>query len=586
MNNLNEISMQFCKNYHEFLNKIDSFNSNSENLFLKYSSVFEEAHAYIKTQAMKSTELNNLLNSVEMSSNLGAVDSLIQSLQSFFKKSQSDFDNMSSLYYDLQATSYKFNKYKKMFVKVIKLLRMHVVSIKIKSSMLDKDKKDFLVIASRILELIHHVEKNLFDIEEQITTLQVMISKSTNRIEQIKDSRKLHWEMIKSISDAELNMLKVQKNSIQGSIKEIDDMYKDINKYMFQVIMSIQAQDILRQEFSRIQKVFNDLSTTVDSIENSNGSISEEQKQSLIIFTNHIDKEIKKLHEIRDYVFKSTMTLEDAPNALIQLLQELVQRLTVYLHDVFEGNSIENLGKEFKEIKKPFEEENSIIENEKMIVKDIVKKCDNMYTYIDDINNIENDIKIISINAQIKANEVENFGKPLEVLSASIRNISHETNEISFNINNIITNITESSKGLEEEMDDEKLQSKRNRIDNLQSNIGRFFNNLSTIESDVSIKLKDILADTDKNMNFIQDKFENLSIMDFINENFDEILDFMKSYRNQTIEIFHLEIDDKNKNVLSDKIGEYYEVALDELNTDHAELDDVDFEDDDDIELF
>ncbi|MEA1973635.1 MAG: methyl-accepting chemotaxis protein, partial [Candidatus Cloacimonadota bacterium] len=496
MNKNNIKAMQFCDSYYQFLDKINIFNEESERLFLEYSSVFSEAHKQIKEQAKKTNSLKEIIDGVELASNMNAIQALLGSIEQNFKNSQNEFDNMGNVFQELSETEYHYQQLKKKFVKIIKILRMHVVSIKIKSSILKDDRNDFLVISSRIMNLVHNVESRLNDIENEIHSLNDMIYSSINQIEVVKNLRKSHLSDIESIIEKQIVTLEYQKMSINDSIGNIDELSNKINKYMYQVIMSVQAQDILRQEFSRIKKVFTDLGKTVSAIEEMGDELDDEQTNNLTIFLNHIEKEIKKLQEIQQYVFESTKTLEDAPKLLNNMQFDLKKKLDVYVKDSENKNSIRQVSKEFGEISKPFEEESRMIKNEKENIADIVQKCNYMNSFVTNIDDIENDIKIISINAQIKANEIDENGEPLEVLSSSIRNISQETKDISLNINKLIQNISSQSEKLQFEMDSDEVETKQKHVALLQQNITQFFENLNTLQDEITYEISDILTET------------------------------------------------------------------------------------------
>ncbi|MEA1973071.1 MAG: hypothetical protein U9N34_07255, partial [Candidatus Cloacimonadota bacterium] len=145
--------------------------------------------------------------------------------------------------------------------------------------------------------------------------------------------------------------------------------------------------------------------------------------------------------------------------------------------------------------------------------------------------------------------------------------------------NKLIQNISSQSEKLQFEMDSDEVETKQKHVALLQQNITQFFENLNTLQDEITYEISDILTETTENQKYIQKKFEDLSIMNFVNDNFSDILEFMKTYKQSTIDIFGIDIDENNKE-LSKDVGDYYEVALDEL---HDEDDD---EDDDDIELF
>jgi methyl-accepting chemotaxis protein len=201
---------------------------------------------------------------------------------------------------------------------------------------------------------------------------------------------------------------------LQAAAHEIDEQYISFRGSTDKVVMSLQSEDIARQRIEHVQEALHRVATLLSSgekVESCAGVLAMQRSQLL---------------STRELLANSVQAIHQGLEALGPRIQELVSRTATLAQQTGEdGQSFASvIDAELGNVSNVFQHCSSSVNAVVTIVKNVMPSVEKMTEGACALENIEASIRLVSLNAAIKAAHLEQEGLGMGVIASELQTIN------------------------------------------------------------------------------------------------------------------------------------------------------------------
>ncbi len=304
------------------------------------------------------------------------------------------------------------------FQKIIMLLKVLCVSIRIESARLGERDSGFDTLAEEVEKLSREIQQRCSKLHESCRTLNLMIGHALSRVLELEGAREKHAGMVleKTMSGLE-SLLKKHEESSKAA-QQISTHYETVSQRIGEIVLSMQFHDITRQ---RLEHARDALTGLVAEKRGENGSPS--------LVAEVASLQALQLKNARNELVSAVESILGNLSTLGQLVAGMARQTSRLAgNDNDEGNSF------LTQIEEGFASVMSALGmygESDLELSETMNSVSGMFgeisTQAGSIEAIGAKIKLISLNAIVKACHIGEEGASLAVLAESTHQISVET---------------------------------------------------------------------------------------------------------------------------------------------------------------
>lgn len=334
------------------------------------------------------------------------------------------------------------------FKKIVKILKILSISTKIEGSQLSQEQAGFIAIANDVEKLSVEIHEETQNISTKILLLDSIIGQNISHISSL--DKDLHVEIYAILEDIKLNLILLNDKN-ESSRKEanfISGQYREISRHIEEVVRSIQFHDIVRQTIEHVKEALDNLARKL-GVEDLKGDIEKiENNSKRIHLTNEVgdicELQRAQLNDAKQRITGATRNIIDS---LLQIKESImkVSHKAGSLTGLVDESSLSFLSKmetgistaalSLRAFTRVYQE---LSEATDVFLKTTADVSDS----VNGIEQIDEEIELIAINARIKTAHTGEDGAPLGVIAEAIQRLSSDANSEKTTISAVLKEIT------------------------------------------------------------------------------------------------------------------------------------------------
>ncbi len=459
------------------LRKIESLSGDE---FVKYGSLLNRNHSNIKNIIKNTQAAVDFISSQNLSNNIknleGIIDELSESIDVAKKHLVQSEDTILKVENNIDLICDRISD----FNSFIKRLSMVGLSTKIESARIGITNNGFDNLAGSVENLSNKINEKVKSILHESKGLSKIIKKISIKTSQLLDQN----------NNIEVNAFQKIKENISFFSKKIIEAGKDsekISNYSNQIsdtlsslISSFQYQDITKQQIDHICFALKD----IEKIKGEEIVASPE-----LVSTNYNICSIQyaQIQNTKEEFLNATGDMIAKLKAIGEMMNNL-QRMNFELLDINDEKNkffISQIEKEIENVSSMLVLNSKGVDEIIDLVCEVKDTVETLSVFVSEVEDVDEDIELISMNAQIKAARLGEEGAALGVLAQNIQKLSNNTKLETESITNSFEYVNSQSNLLNKQLTigSEKLNqlskdSVKEELDNIFSELGEIENSM------------------------------------------------------------------------------------------------------------
>ncbi len=412
---------RFAKQISSIVNNLKEVNTKTEKVFLDIGNNLTDYNKKSKLiSEIASTTSKSVSDSV-LNYGYNNLIKIIDDLNNYFNNSInniiSDKEELLNILHAIEKVTEEIQSFKK----IVKHLRVLGISTKIEIARLGTDDKGFSSLVQNVDRLSEVIELKASNINQQASYLINEILKTNTDLEKLYTEQARLSKNVLESTTISLEEFKQQYEINKEFVESTFTKTKQITSHISDVVVSIQFHDITRQQIEHVEEAFNHLLERIygeeDNLDEVIYDICELQSEQL----NHSANEFGEA--VQDIITKLAAIAEDFKGISVE-----AENLFVSGH-VNGKTHLEHVCSKLHGITEAIDKNIEIEQHLNKSINTSVNIVDDLAKFVQEIEDIGDEIEIIALNAIVKAAHVGNEGSALGILAESIQKLSIEAKE-------------------------------------------------------------------------------------------------------------------------------------------------------------
>ncbi len=364
------------------------------------------------------------------------------------------------------------------FGKIVRILHIMAISTKIENAHFDERETGFNAVADEIRRMADVVGQQSADIADEITRLRLSIRQELTTVLSLRKRQEGTAREILERIHTSLGDMQDHYGYSQDRAGELARLANELSTALAEIIISMQFNDITRQQIEHVQEALADAGRMLDNhaalrvTKNRKGATDH-----LSWLTSVTDLQVRQLQ----HADRELTTAVDRIKLNLETIAEAVTRMVDQARDMAtrqSGGQAHRLGTIEAEIQSIREILIQTIEHHQTLVTTFQTVCEavtRLSEFVGHIDHIGHEIRLIALNALVKAAHTGEEGLALAVLAESIQKLSVEALEQAGRISDSLKEINQLAHNLADELhldDSERQQEIQRQIATLEELMG------------------------------------------------------------------------------------------------------------------
>jgi len=449
MNKQQKILLPFVPVLRKQQKDLTELSGNTENEFLLLGTRLQDFSSRAKSLAEQSTHIAGLFDGNREDNPLDRAGRVSEETLAILKMFDAETIEATSRINLIAAKIKRLSKHKRDFDIISRTLRVLGINIKIQGAQISEGSDNSFFLADGISKLSIKTNIIVNKLFSCLKRADASILPIAGRIDQyLQKDRSQTAQTEKRISKA-LGKLKGMFDLSTGLSANIASRSSEISKRVSAVVISMQFHDISRQIMEHVAEAMEDICKKIEGYPASDNGCG----QHLAAYTSKIATVQMSQMDLVAY------EMEDAEKKMITALEEIARRTADQSEEISnvsgagetksDDSIIVQFSSEISTVISSLSEKTDINRYILEEVKAVSKTVKEMSSFIKDVENIAESIKLLALNAQIKAEHIGESALALGALAREVRDISIQSNKVVGKISTGIKAILKTSDDLQ-----------------------------------------------------------------------------------------------------------------------------------------
>jgi methyl-accepting chemotaxis protein len=394
--------------------EMEILGTSTEGQFLSIGEKLQDFYGRAKEISSISVSVARLMSGEEIEGSIAGFREVIvriEKLESESKRNLQTLQRLIELLSELQSHLSGFHK-------IVRSLRVLCVSIKVESARLGDKDIGFSVLADEVGKLALEVEEKYSHVLEQTASLSHLIGQTLLKVSDLETRQQVQAALIVEKTMSSLESLTERHSSSSADTTRIAARYDTISGRIGEIVASMQSHDITRQRIEHAREALS-------------GIVGEEgpANAQLALAGAVCELQIAQLCNARDALVAAVENIVSNLRGVSGLVAEMSRETERMAGSQDEsGRSfLSELEADIASVASAF---GSYAEQDRelsVIIGSVGSTLGNMSAFAGEIEGVGNKIKLIALNAIVKACHIGDEGRTLSVLAESIHRLSTET---------------------------------------------------------------------------------------------------------------------------------------------------------------
>lgn len=424
------------------VNKLKFVNKDTEKVFLEIGDNLQNYSS--QSKKISDTANNTVLNISEnvLEYGFNNLTKIIGDLNHYFQKSISNIKNDKNELLNILGFIENISNEILNFKKIVKHLRVLGISTKIEIARLGTDDKGFSSLVQNVDRLSEVIEQKAGNISKQSNYLINEISKTNYDLDNLYSEQDRLSKNVLDSAASSLDDFRLQYNNNKEFIERTFAKTKSITQSIADVVVAVQFHDITRQQIEHIEEAFVHLADRIER-ETDNEQLNENIYDICEIQAEQLNHSADKFGEaVQDIIEKLNYIAQD-----FNEINNESEKLYLTSHNGGK-TQLETVCIKLMGISEALSKNSLIEEHLNKSINTAVDIVEELAHYVQEIEDIGDEIEIIALNAIVKAAHVGNEGSALGILAESIQKLSLEAKEQTSSITIKLESVNSIAQGL------------------------------------------------------------------------------------------------------------------------------------------
>jgi hypothetical protein len=311
---------------------------------------------------------------------------------------------------------------------IIAEVRALGVNAKIEAAQLSVSGLDFTVFTSSIGRLATLAEEGLSGLAGQLTGVETLVSNAAAEGATFeRDHRQDLLEVGKRL-DSALAAVSDQQRQVAAAMAAVGRRSQNVGKSVADAVVALQINDITRQRFEHIEQALQ--ATQEIAVAAEDNSIGQDDSRRMLAAVCRLQAtQLAKANQAFEHEVERLVA---SLRALAQEVQAIRQESALlHGHDLAGGDSlVGRLGGELSAVRALLDSYGKASGGLQRLVGTVSRSASEMGRYIETVQSIDADMRVMGLNATFKCGRLGNEGRALSVIAQQLRSCAGRTEEL------------------------------------------------------------------------------------------------------------------------------------------------------------
>jgi methyl-accepting chemotaxis protein len=499
------------------VNELSSLNSTSEADFLSIgahlSGLADRAGRITERAASAAT----ILHGEEMNTSIAHFRDIISEMERHLSSTQKGLEAASKVLREILLHIHDAEPSISEFKSIVRRLKAFGISAKIESTRIPQTDlgEEFQTIAEGVESLSGHITSKSALILSRLLSLRSSIETAVSlfiKRENLKGN--VAGEVLEAIG-LHLTSLENKYRSSTAAASVMQIKYKEIEDSVREIVGSLQFHDITRQQIEHVMELLLSQTEFMSSLCEQEGTEEyPEQKERLSLLPDIIELQVRQLsnsqHEILSAIDVIIKSLGEGATGVAAVTDEVVTLVNTRSGSLFLTELRDGVSSILASLSHDVRAKEAL----SSAMESIVETMNGVSSFVTDIEDIDAEIELIALNAQVKSTRTGSAGAALGVIAEAIRLLSDKardrTSVVSQALQGVHSQAVTLSKGIPSLMDKEL-------VDKMVGNIEAVLTSLGAINERMSSSIQDIESEATALNLEIQNIIQSITIHEYAN---------------------------------------------------------------------
>lgn len=421
-----------------------SLSTTSEEEFLFIGTRLQDFQERAGRISEIASEMNLLISGDDISSAITGMKQLMKRISGFTRDAEEDLSRIVSVLQQIMVTMDSVLIQNGELHSIGRVLFRHGLMIGVENATCGQRTQGIVALGEEVKRLSETVRVICQRVKENISQKNDMIWESLLRIDAHRQHQRVRGVHIQERATETLRWLEDHYRLAASGAASVEATSGKIEQCVMTIATYLQFHDITRQDWERLKQELSAVLSAVKKAPSRPGSdLSPQLCSEIIVFSDYAGEQVR--HTSSDF-FLAVQIIKENLGLLSSMIRGMLSdiRGLVQQKDQDKQAFLSAVHRNLLWISTSVPDylrHGQVKEQLVDLIADIGKLCRDMTVHLGEIEEIGDDIHLISLNAVIQSDSIGISGRSLEVIADSVQHISNETKEVSYLISGLFQKI-------------------------------------------------------------------------------------------------------------------------------------------------
>ena len=516
---LGSVSMEEVEQTAGVLQKIEqdleAFIESTEEDFLSVGAALRQYYSRATNLSRRANKVVNLMMGDEIAATVEGLEGLLDQLNVYTRILDNEAGDTEKGLRDVLTMLNQVVEPVESFKKIVKTMNILGLSTKVENAQHLTDDMSFFLLADDLRALAENVDAQAEALLRQLKGLEDEVTDAMSGVSELRQRQRAQGMKIIANTRRGMNAMAERHQTSSSNARRIAELTRDISLRVGEVVTSMQFHDLTRQQIEHVAVALRDI-------------------------TRRLEREHKGLSESEANVdlhiaLSSICRVQEAQvGSAKDELVGAVQRIKSNLHDIASSTvgiaretsdlagSTDEAGSSFlvemeqgmRQVADTLEENARRNQESTHTIDSLATSVARMEDFLHEIEKIGAEMKILALNAGIKAARVSEGGAGLSVISDAIQKLSSSAMLQTDIVAKFLTRVTQAARKLGSQ-DEQNREERRRQVEEFLNELDSLLNSLHLLNKDVIRNLEGMDNDGRALAGAIEKTVTGITVHDF-----------------------------------------------------------------------
>jgi len=371
------------------------------------------------------------------------------------------------------------------FKKIVKTMNVLGLSTKVENAQHLADDTSFFLLADDLRSLAENIDSQAGLLLRQLSGLEEEVADALSKVSELRQRQRAQGVKIINNTRRGMNAMAERHQSSSSNARRIAELTRDISLRVGEVVTSMQFHDLTRQQIEHVAVALRDITRRLER-ENKGLSSFDANSDLHLALSSVCRVQEAQVGSARDELVGAVQrikgNLHDIASATIGIARETADLSGAT--DEAGSTFLVEMESGMRQVAETLEENARRNRESTNTIDSLANSVTRMEDFLHEIEKIGAEMKILALNAGIKAARVNEGGAGLSVISEAIQKLSSSAMLQTDIVARFLTRVTTAARNLGAQ-DEENREERRRQVEEFLRELESLLNSLHLLNKDV-----------------------------------------------------------------------------------------------------